>query len=128
MIKRGGIIFVVAALVALAGCSASPSEPLTADTNAPVSASASPSQAAKALVAAEPSVNPNEQIEKQFAEFAETRASAHGIPDDPSAKSVIAGLHAFCEDGKPFKVSKSKVFNENLDLIAERAYCEHLSK
>lgn len=124
MMKRGGMILAVAALVALTGCSASPSEPLTAETSAPVSASASPTAAA----VAEPSVNPNAQIEKQFVEFAETRASAHGIPDDPSAKKVVAGLHAFCEEGKPFKVSKSTVFNENLDYIAGDSYCEHLAK
>ncbi|OIH81964.1 hypothetical protein BLJ79_21640 [Arthrobacter sp. UCD-GKA] len=118
------MIVAVAALVALTGCSASPSEPLTAETSAPASASASP----KAEVAAAPSENPNAQIEKQFVEFAETRANAHGISDDPSAKKVVAGLHAFCDEGKPFKVSKSAVFNKNLSYAADKAYCDFLAK
>lgn len=40
MIKRGGIVFAVAALVALTGCSASSDEPLAAETGPAASASA----------------------------------------------------------------------------------------
>ncbi|WP_411732193.1 hypothetical protein [Paeniglutamicibacter sp.] len=119
------MILAVAALVALTGCSASPSEPLTADTKAPVSASAS-TKVAPAV--AKPAVNPNEQIEKQFVEFALMRADVHSVSKKPSKKAVVAALHSFCEDGKSFKLTSSAAFNENMAVSAERSYCDYLTK
>lgn len=128
MMKRGGTILAVAALVALTGCSASPSEPLTAETSAPVSAGAIPSRTAKALAAAEPTVNPDEGTEKRFVEFALMRADMHGVSKKPSEKVIVAALHAFCDDGKPFNLAKSSAYNKNMDAIAEDSYCVHLAK
>lgn len=90
-----------------------------------VTASASPKAAP---AAAKPAVNPNAQIEKQFTEFALMRSDVHGVSVKPSAKEVVAGLYAFCDDGKPFKVSKSSALNKNLDMVADTAYCDHLVK
>jgi hypothetical protein len=125
MTKFGGMTLAVAALVALTGCSASAIEPLTAETNTPVSASASP-KAAPAV--AKPVVNPNAQIEKQFVEFALMRADVHSVSKKPSEKAIVASLHAYCENDKPFKVSNSAVYNENLSYAADKAYCDSLSK
>ncbi|ASN38857.1 hypothetical protein CGQ24_07420 [Arthrobacter sp. 7749] len=124
MMKLGGIILAVGALVALTGCSTSTSEPPTAETSAPVSASASPA----AEVAAEPSVNPDEGTEKRFVEFALMRADVHSVSKKPSPKAITAALHSFCEDGKTFKITSSSAYNKNMDMIAETAYCEHLAK
>lgn len=126
MTKTWGIAFAVSALVTLAGCSASPIEPLAAETTAPISASASMSAPAK--VEEKAVSNPDEQIEKQFTEFALMRADVHSVSVKPSEKVIVGGLHAFCKDGKPFKISKSSAFNENLDTVADTAYCDYLAK
>lgn len=126
MTNRGGILIAVAALVALTGCSAATAEPVPTATTAPASVSTTPSAPAK--VAKKVASNPNAQLEKQFAEFATLRAGAHGISDEPSEKETVLALHAFCEDDKPFKLSKSKEYNNNLDIIADKAYCAQLSK
>ncbi len=124
MMKLGGMILAVSAIVALTGCSASPSEPLTAETIAPVTASDS----AAAAVVAEPSVNPDEGTEKRFVEFALMRADVHSVSKKPSPKAITEALHSFCEDGKTFKITSSSAYNKNMDMIAETAYCEHLAK
>ncbi len=73
-------------------------------------------------------VNPNEQIEKQFTEFALMRADVHSVSVKPSKKDIVAGLHAFCEDGKSFTISKSSAYNENMARSAEKSYCDYLAK
>lgn len=108
--------------VALVGC-ASAEPATTPDASVSVvqeSPSAEPTSKPKSTV------NPNAQIEKQFAEFAELRAATHGVSEAPSAKDSTKALHAYCEDGKRIKVSESQVLNKNLEVSAEKAYCDFL--
>ena len=107
--------------IALVGCSST--EPTVEPTQTPVKATQAPSSPSPKAVK---KVNPNAQVEQQFADFAELRAGVHAQGKSPDRKATIKALHAFCEDGKPFKVSKVQPLNENLEVIAEDTYCEKL--
>lgn len=66
----------------------------------------------------------NDAAEEMFADFAESRAVAHDAKK-PNRAKVIDALQAFCENGKPFKVSTSAALNENLAADAERFQCQN---
>lgn len=110
--------------LALVGCSsAGPSTETEATAQA---AQASPSSTVTATPKPSKTANPNAQVEKQFAEFAVSRAAAHGVSDVPKAKDTVKALHAFCEDDEKIEVSNAQVLNENLEVIAENTYCDML--
>ncbi|WP_404285438.1 hypothetical protein [Glutamicibacter arilaitensis] len=76
-----------------------------------------------ALPAQTPEVDEAGIVEERFADFAEDRADAHGVKK-PDRKKAIDALHAFCDDGKPFKISTSKVLNDNLEIGADQSTCQ----
>lgn len=84
-------------------------------------------EAPAAMAAEAPIANPDEQIEKQFTEFALMRADVHGVSKKPSEKAIVTALHAFCEEDKSFKITKSSAYNKNMGTIAEDAYCPYLA-
>ena len=110
--------------VALVGCSAA--EPNTAPATSPADEQSTPTPTVAKTLKPVQSTNPNAQIEKQFAEFAESRAAAHGVSETPAAKDTTKALHSYCEDGTRIKVSKSQVLNNNLEASAEKGYCDFL--
>jgi len=114
-------LLAVSALV-LVGCSSPAPSPEATATAAPTA----PTPTASASPKPSTSVNPNAQAEKLFAEFAVTRAGAHGASEKLKTKDTVKALHSFCEDGKPFKISKTEALNKNLEVVAEDTYCNML--
>jgi hypothetical protein len=120
---RKSLSLVVVSLLAFTGCAA----PATVESAPAVVTEASEPKARTGPPKVAP-VNPDAGTEKMFYEFALTRATAHDVPKDPTAKAVAAALHSFCEDGKPFNVSTSSVLNDNLQRIADKSYCDMLAR
>lgn len=105
--------------LAMVGCSAA--EPAKAPKSSPAAVvSESPKPTVKKTE------NPNERVEQQFVDFAETRADVHGATVNRKPKEIVESLHAYCEDGQSIEISKSKDLNDNMEFIADKQACEKL--
>lgn len=69
-------------------------------------------------------VDSAEVAEEKFADFAIARADVHSAKIAPSPSDSIDALHEYCDNGTPIKVSKTEALNENLEIVADKAYCE----
>ncbi|WP_190263682.1 hypothetical protein [Glutamicibacter nicotianae] len=111
---------------ALVGCA---SEAPSTEPTATVTVTATPSETSTnptpPSLPAEAEV-PAEQVEKQFVEFAHTRADVHGATINRTPEEIVDSLHAYCDDGEAIKISKSKALNENMDFIVDKQLCESL--
>ena len=111
------IALIAVSAVALAGCAAG--EPSVE----PTITVAKPEQTQVAAEVEQP-VDSAKVAEEKFADFAIARADVHSAKVAPSPSDSIDALHEYCENGTPIKVSKTEALNENLEIVADRAYCE----
>lgn len=112
---------------ALIGCAAAePAKSPDTATTAPVSESPAPDTKQAETATQKKTMNPNALVEQQFVDFADTRAGAHDATVNRTPKQIIKSLHAYCDEGKALKVSKSEDLNENMEYVADTAYCEML--
>lgn len=115
------IALIAVSAVALVGCASG--EPSVAPANVE---EASPSvfipSTPEPTLAPGPAYGSVEQVEEQFADFAELRAEMHAATK-PDRVEVISDLHKFCDSGASFDVSKTEDLNVNLDVVADSTYC-----
>lgn len=111
------IALIAVSAVALVGCAAG--EPSVE----PTATVAQPEQTQVAAEVEQP-VDSAKVAEDKFANFAIARADVHSAQVAPSPSDSIEALHEYCEDGNPIKVSKTEALNKNLEIVADKAYCE----
>lgn len=132
--KRGGTLLAVAVLVALTGCSASPAQPLTAETNATESASASPNARAKAMPSDGSGVDPALPVlpEDDDEAFLVVVKSSWKRGEMPSDKKLVSLGKKVCKDlaagvehpmAFPGKDLADRERSMNVRTAARQVYC-----